>query len=106
MLVRVYEHGTVTIPEELRDGLDEDSLLEVVRRGDGVIELRPQGAIDADQRWYWSARWQQMEHEARADYTASRFRTYDNVEAFLAGLDADTRTAGLPLDFCAIGSAL
>ena len=89
MLVRLCANGKVTIPEELCDGLDEDTILDVVRREDGVIELRPRGEIDPEQRWYWSEPWQRMEREARADYAAGRFKTYDGVEELLAGLDAD-----------------
>ena len=42
MLVKVGQRGTVTIPKELREGLGDETLLDVVRRPDGVIELRPQ----------------------------------------------------------------
>lgn len=89
MLLRLCDHGRITLPEDLRSDLDEGSLLEVVRRDDGIIELRPQGRIDPTQRWYWSERWQRMEQEAHADYEAGRFNTYHDVDDFLAGLDAD-----------------
>lgn len=90
MLVKLREHGTVTLPEEIRDGLESDALFDAVRRDDGVIELRPHGGIDPSQRWYWSEQWQRMEQEARAEYEAGRFKRYESVEGFLAGLDADT----------------
>ncbi len=79
--------GTVTIPKELREGLDENSLLEAVRRGDGVIELRPQATVDASQQWFWTERWQLMEREADADFAAGRAATFSDVESFLADLD-------------------
>ncbi|MGH2354292.1 MAG: AbrB/MazE/SpoVT family DNA-binding domain-containing protein [Chloroflexota bacterium] len=86
--MKVGQQGTVTLPEELRNGLDETSLLEVVRRDDGVIELRPHGRIDPEQAWFWTERWQQMEREADADFAAGRYKTYDDVECFLADLEA------------------
>jgi len=93
MLVKLCKSGNVILPKEFRDGLDEDSLVDVVRRDDGVIELRPRGKIDPSQRWYWSERWQQMEREAREDYAAGRFTTYGTVEEFLHGLDTHAADA-------------
>jgi len=57
----------------------------VVRRADGVIELRPQIPSDAAQSWFWSERWQQMEQEADADIAGGRVRTY--ADAFLVDLE-------------------
>ncbi|MBI4320960.1 MAG: AbrB/MazE/SpoVT family DNA-binding domain-containing protein [Chloroflexi bacterium] len=81
--------GTVTIPKEVRQGLGDDTLFEVVRRDDGVIELRPQATIDASQRWFWTERWQRAEREADADIAAGRFEVFDDVERFIAGLSDD-----------------
>jgi bifunctional DNA-binding transcriptional regulator/antitoxin component of YhaV-PrlF toxin-antitoxin module len=88
MLVRIRQGGTIAIPESLRDGLDEDTLVEVVRRDDGVIELRPHGKIDPSQAWFWTERWQQMEREADADIAAGRVKRFDDGESFLAYLDS------------------
>ena len=88
MRVRLGQRGTVTIPKELRVGMDEDTLFEAVRREDGVIELRPQQVIDASQAWFWTERWQRMEREAGEDFAAGRFKTFDDAESFLADLDA------------------
>ncbi len=87
MLVQMNQRGSVTIPKELRRGLDESGLFEAFRREDGVIELRPRIAIDPSQAWFWSERWQQMEREDDEDYAAGRYKTYDSLESFLAGLD-------------------
>jgi antitoxin MazE len=87
MLIKLGQRGTITIPKVLRAGLEENSFLEVVRRDDGVIELRPQETIDATQRWFWTERWQRMEREADADIAAGRVRTFDNVESMLKALD-------------------
>ena len=78
------QRGTVVLPKEVR--LDVE-YVEVVRRADGVIELRPQIQVDTAQSWFWSERWQQMEHEADADIAVGRVRTYDDADAFLADLE-------------------
>jgi len=86
--VQINEHGTVTIPDEARGDMEPGALYEVVRRDDGVIELRPKVAVDASQAWFWADRWQAMEQEADADYAAGRYKTFDDVEGFLDDLDA------------------
>lgn len=50
MLLQIDQRGAVTLPEELRQGRDDDVLFEAVRRDDGVIELRPRVLIDPSQR--------------------------------------------------------
>jgi AbrB family looped-hinge helix DNA binding protein len=86
--VRLRQRGTLTIPKQVRAGLPAGSELEVVRRDDGVIELRPLAARDPSQAWFWTERWQQMEREADADIAAGRVRHYDDPQSFLAGLGA------------------
>jgi AbrB family looped-hinge helix DNA binding protein len=88
-LVKVSREGRVTLPKEVREGLAEDAVLEVVRREDGVIELRPKD-IDPDQAWFWTERWQQMEREADEDYAAGRYKTFDSADEFLADLDRES----------------
>lgn len=88
MLVKISQRGTLTLPKALRQGLDANALVEVVRRADGVIELRPQVAIPADQQWFWTERWQRMEREADEDIAAGRVKQFDDVESFLAHLDS------------------
>lgn len=85
MLKRIDpQRGTVVLPKEVRLGVE---YVDVVRRSDGVIELRPQVPVDASQSWFWSERWQRMEREADADIAAGRVRTFENVDDFLAELE-------------------
>jgi AbrB family looped-hinge helix DNA binding protein len=88
MLVKVGQRGTITIPKELREGLGDDSLVDVVRRPDGVIELRPQTTVDSSQAWFWTERWQQMEREADEDIKAGRVKTFENAQELLDWLNA------------------
>ncbi|MGH2444042.1 MAG: AbrB/MazE/SpoVT family DNA-binding domain-containing protein [Chloroflexota bacterium] len=78
------QRGTVVIPKHLRLKVE---WVEVVRRNDGVIELRPQVPMDAAQTWFWSERWQQMEREVDSDVEAGRVRAYDDADSFLDDLE-------------------
>lgn len=88
VLLKMGQRGTLTLPKQLRAGLPDEALLEAVKRDDGVIELRPQTAVDASQTWFWSERWQRMERETEADYAAGRFKTLHDMDSFLADLDS------------------
>jgi antitoxin MazE len=86
----VQKRGVISLPASLRKRhhLDEDGAqVAVTERPDGVIELRPQSAIPADQRWFWIERWQKMEREAEDDIAAGRVETFDTAEDFIADLD-------------------
>lgn len=88
MLIKMTRRGTVTLPKDVRKGLDEEALFDVVRRGDGVIELRPRITIDASQAWFWTERWQAMEREADADIAAGRVAVVEGADELIAHLDA------------------
>lgn len=88
MLVKLGPRGTITIPKTLRKGLSDQTLLEAVRRDDGVIELRPQATIDASQAWFWTERWQQGEREVDEEIAAGLVQTFDDVESFIAYLES------------------
>lgn len=88
--VTVQKRGVISLPSDLRKRyhLDEaGAQVEVVERPDGVIELRPQVPIPAEQRWFWTDRWQKMEREADADIKAGRVERFDTAEDFVADLD-------------------
>jgi len=88
VLIRIDEHGSITLPVEIREMLGEAEILELVHRDDGVIELRPQDARLSSPDWFWSERWQRLEREADADIASGRVHRYENVEDFLQGLEA------------------
>ena len=76
----------ITLPAELRRRLhldQEGARVEVVERADGVIELRPAVVVPADQAWFWTERWQQMEREADEDIAAGRVDTADTLEELI-----------------------
>lgn len=89
--VAVRARGTIALPPAIRRRfrLDEaGAQLEVTERDDGVIELRPVLPIDADQRWFWTERWQAMEREPDAEIAAGRGEVFRTEEEFFATIEA------------------
>lgn len=85
----IQGRGVVTLPAGFRrrHKLDEPGAqLQIVEREDGTIELIPHSAIPADQRWFWSPEWQQMEREADEDIAAGRV-TASTEDEFLDWLN-------------------
>ena len=89
-LLRMTRRGSLTLPKEVREGLDENTVFEAVRREDGTIELRPRAMVAASQKWFWTERWQQMEREADEDIRNERLHRFDSGEQFLAHLEQVT----------------
>ncbi|MGI8461655.1 MAG: AbrB/MazE/SpoVT family DNA-binding domain-containing protein [Solirubrobacterales bacterium] len=88
--VTVQKRGVISLPSAVRKRhhLDQPGAqVEVAEREDGVIELRPQVPVPAEQRWFWTERWQRMEREASADIEAGRTARFGSVDEFLADLD-------------------
>ncbi|MBI2942518.1 MAG: AbrB/MazE/SpoVT family DNA-binding domain-containing protein [Chloroflexi bacterium] len=85
---KIGQRYTVVIPKEIREGLKVHDLVELVRRDDGVIELRPQRLIDASQAWFWTDTWQEGEREVDVHVAGGRIAVYDSFEAFAGALRA------------------
>ena len=86
----VQRRGVLSLPADLRKRrhLDEPGAqVHLIERDDGVIELHPQLPVSADQAWFWTERWQQMEREADADIAEGRTERFDDIDEFLADLD-------------------
>jgi AbrB family looped-hinge helix DNA binding protein len=88
--VAVQGRGLIAIPAAIRKhfGLDQPGAqVEVIER-EGEIVLRPHVAIPADQAWFWTERWQQMEREADDAIAAGRVKAAGGVDELLADLDS------------------
>ncbi len=88
--VGVQSRGVVALPAEVRRRLHLDepgAQVEITERGDGVLELRPSLPVPADQRWFWSERWQQREREVDDHVAAGRVAVHDDGDALLEHLD-------------------
>jgi AbrB family looped-hinge helix DNA binding protein len=89
--IAVQSRGTVALPADLRRRLhlDEPGVqIEIVEQDDGRIELRPVLPIPADQRWFWTDRWQSMEREVDEHVAAGRVAVVDGPDALFEHLDA------------------
>ena len=88
--VSVQSRGTIALPADLRRRLHLDepgALVQIIEHEDGKVELQPMLPIPADQRWFWTERWQQMEREADEDITAGRVTRFDTVDDFITHLE-------------------
>ena len=82
--------GIIQFPPEMKRRLHLDqpgAQIEVTERPDGVFELRGTLPIPADERWFWTERWQSMEREADEEFAAGRETHFEDVESFIAYLD-------------------
>ncbi|MGH9102219.1 MAG: AbrB/MazE/SpoVT family DNA-binding domain-containing protein [Acidimicrobiales bacterium] len=90
IFVTVQGRGLIAIPTAIRRhfGLDQPGAqVEVIERG-GEIVLRPHVAVPADQAWFWTERWQQMEREADGAIASGRVTVVESVDELLADLDS------------------
>lgn len=90
VFIGVQSRGVFALPAEIRKRhhLDQPGAqLLVIEREDGVLELHPQLAVPADQKWFWSERWQAMEAQASADIAAGRVAEHDSAEELFGHLD-------------------
>ena len=88
--VTLQSRGTIALPVDLRRRfhLDEPGAqLQIIEQEDGRIELRPLLAVPADQRWFWTERWQAMEREVDEHVTAGRVTVVDGPNALFEHLD-------------------
>jgi AbrB family looped-hinge helix DNA binding protein len=88
--ITVQGRGVIAIPTSVRHrfGLDQPgSQVELIER-EGEIILRPHVAVPADQAWFWTERWQQLEHEADEAVAAGGVSVFDGIDQMLADLDS------------------
>ncbi len=86
---RLRTKGQITVPQEIRSllGAEEgDDLLFYTDQAGKVVVSRAQ-VMDPEQAWFWSDRWQLMEHEAQADLTSGRVVVYSNISDALSALE-------------------
>jgi bifunctional DNA-binding transcriptional regulator/antitoxin component of YhaV-PrlF toxin-antitoxin module len=89
--VSVQSRGTVALPVELRRRLHLDepgAQLRIVEQEDGRIELQPVLPVPADQRWFWSDRWQAMERDVDEHVAAGRVTVVEGPDELFEHLDA------------------
>lgn len=88
--VAVQSRGTIALPPDLRRRMHLDepgAQVRIVEREDGVVELQPVLPVAADQRWFWTDRWQAMEREVDTYVAAGRIATHDDADSLFDHLD-------------------
>ncbi len=85
---KLRKKGQLTIPREIREAahLDDGDPVKIEVR-DGVVLIRRQVMVDAEQAWFWSPEWQEGERAASEDIEAGRTTRFLTGEDFLASLD-------------------
>lgn len=89
-IITVQQRGLLALPKRMRArfGLDRPGAqVEVVEREDGVIELHPLVAVPAEQAWFWTQRWQQMEREVDEHVDQGELTTFESSDDFLSSLE-------------------
>jgi antitoxin MazE len=88
----MQSRGVITIPADIRRRLHADqpgAQLRLVEISEGVYELTAVAAVPAEQAWFWSERWQAMEHEAEAAFAAGDTKVFHDLDSFIVDLDAE-----------------
>jgi bifunctional DNA-binding transcriptional regulator/antitoxin component of YhaV-PrlF toxin-antitoxin module len=88
--VTVQSRGTIALPVGLRQRLHLDepgAQLQIIEREDGLVELRGVLPVAADQRWFWSERWQAMERVVDEHVAAGHVTAVDGPDALFEHLD-------------------
>ncbi len=90
--VAVQSRGTIALPAGLRRRLHLDepgAQVEIIEQEDGRLELRAVLPVRADQAWFWTERWQQMEREVDEHVAAGRVTVVDGLAGLLELFAAD-----------------
>ncbi len=88
--VSVQSRGTIAIPADLRRRMHLDepgAQVQIIEHTNGRVELQPMLPIPADQRWFWTEKWQAMEREADEDIAAGRVSGAMDIDEFFESLE-------------------
>lgn len=89
--ITIRKKGQVTIPKPILDQFDlkEGDSLNIVVNESGEIYLVPLIQVPANQKWFWTDKWQQEEAEAEEDIRQGRVKSFTSVEDLFSELDKD-----------------
>jgi len=88
-VLQIRSNGQITLPATIRRqaNLNEGDLLEITVDIDGSIRLSPKIAVDRDQAYFWTKRWQMGEKEAEEDLAAGRYKDFVSIDDMLDELE-------------------
>ncbi len=86
-IAKVQRNYQITIPAEVRKkiALHVGDLIDFEVREEGLL-VKPMEAIDRNQAWFWSKKWQEKEKEVEKDFKKGKVLESKNVKTFLKDL--------------------
>jgi len=91
-VLQIRSNGQITLPAAIRRKakLSEGDLLDISIEEDGSTRLSPKVAVDRDQAYFWTQRWQQGEQEAEEDLSAGRHKDFDSLDELLEDMESSS----------------
>ena len=92
IVLQIRSNGQITLPASIRRkaNLKEGDLLEVHIDQDGSLRLLPKIAIDRQQAYFWTNRWQNGEKGTENDLASGRYTDFSTMDDLIKDLDVDT----------------
>lgn len=89
-VLQIRSNGQITLPANLRRlaNFTEGDLLEASITDDGTLCLKPKIAIDRDQAYFWSTRWQKGEKAVEKDLRTGKTKDFDSIDDLLGELNS------------------
>lgn len=90
-VLQIRSNGQITLPTSVRRQarLKEGDLLEVLVEEDGSLRLVPKIAIDRDQAYFWTERWQKGERETEEDLRAGHYKQFTSMDEMIKDLESE-----------------
>jgi len=87
MIAQIRQNYQLTLPAEVRKrlGLKIGDLVEIAVKGYKLI-LSPKRAVDLEDAWFWSDRWQEAEREVDEHLKAGRVKRTRSIEELIRTL--------------------
>ena len=87
-ITKVQRNFQITLPSPLRKKMriQVGDLIGVELKKEGIL-LKPLAAIDRNQAWFWSKRWQEEEKQVEKDFRKGRVKVSKNVDEFIQELE-------------------
>ncbi len=85
-ILPIRERGLIAIKSLLKEMNASDAEILRYEIKEGRLILTPQIAVDKDQAWFWSKRWQEGEREAEEDKLNNRTKRFADVNELMEDL--------------------
>ncbi len=82
----IRERGLIAIKSLLKEMNASDAEILRYEIKEGRLILTPQIAVDKEQSWFWSKRWQKGEREVEEDKLNNQTKQFDDVDNLMDDL--------------------